>query len=195
MKETASAVLRSGADVMAVLVAVGESLRDFHAVLLAEAPAASSRAGRPHPSVQLGPSALLDQARLRVDSGSVDSAAFDAPYRRYSPEQLLDLAERGRPDEPAGADLVAVVGSARLDTVLLDGDRITGWIVAQGGQEGSPEMSPVAGDRYRDLATMAVDLAAQVSPEALGPFLDAYGLDHPDVVRLDWHVLVDQLLR
>jgi len=51
------------------------------------------------------------------------------------------------------------------------------------------------GDPYRDLATMAVDLAATMAPEALGPFVHAYGLDHADLVRLDWHVVVDQLVR
>ncbi len=51
------------------------------------------------------------------------------------------------------------------------------------------------GDAYRDLATMATSLVDVVGPEALGPFLDAYGIDHADVLRLDWHVMIDQLLR
>jgi hypothetical protein len=42
---------------------------------------------------------------------------------------------------------------------------------------------------------MALDLIDAVSPEAVGPFLDAYGVSQPDLLRLDWHVLVDQLLR
>jgi aminoglycoside phosphotransferase len=111
---------------------------------------------------------------------------FDPPYRRYSPADLLDLVVRSRPPDLPAEKLVLVHGDARLATVrLLDG-RVTGWT--------SLDRAGV-GDPYRDLATMAADLAGRVGPEALGPFVDAYGLDHADVVRLDWHVMADQLLR
>ena len=48
-------------------------------------------------------------------------------------------------------------------------------------------------DPYRDLATMTRDLAAALGPEALAPFFDAYGEPAPDVVRLEFHALLDEL--
>ena len=164
----------SGFDISALLVGVAEGLRALHA---------TSAAGCPFDA---GPGALVDVARERTDLGLVDPAQFDPPYRRYSPTALLDLVERGRPADLEADALTIIHGDAGFDRAWLEAGRVTGWTSV--GRSG-------IGDPYRDLATMAVDLAHRVTPEALGPFIDAYGLDHPDVVRLDWHVLLDQLLR
>ena len=40
---------------------------------------------------------------------------------------------------------------------------------------------------------LARSLAHAVSPEALGPFFDAYGVELPDVRRIDFYVLLDEL--
>lgn len=170
----AAELAASGFDITALLVGVAEGLRALHA---------TSAAGCPFDA---GPGALVDLARERIDLGLVGSVQFDPPYRRYSPSALLDLVERGRPADLDAADLTIVHGDAGFDRVWLDAGQVTGWTSV--GRSG-------IGDPYRDLATMAVDLAQRVTPEALGPFIYAYGLDHPDVVRLDWHVLLDQLLR
>jgi aminoglycoside phosphotransferase len=126
---------------------------------------------------------LVTAAAARVEAGQVDPARFDPPYRRYGPAQILALAERSVPAPPAVP--VVVHGSARLSALRIEDGGLR-WADLDGSGVGDP---------YRDLATMAVDLAAAVGPEALAPFLDAYGVDHPDVIRLDWHVLADQLLR
>jgi len=173
----AEEVARTGFDITELLVAVAGSLRSIHA-------AAPGPAGVDRPDA--GPAALVARARRRVAAGSVDRARFDPPYQRYDPAALLDLVERGRPADPAPEDLTVIHGGARLDRVWFDDGQVSGWSSLDDGGVGDP---------YRDLATMAVDLADRVTPEALGPFMDAYGLDRPDVVRLDWHVLLDQLLR
>lgn len=128
--------------------------------------------------------ALVAEARARVDDGRAAPERFDPPFRRYQPAELLDLALRSRPDEPSPA--VVVHGSARLSSLALDGGAAAGWFDL--GRCG-------VGDAYRDLATLAIDLADRVSPEILGPFLEAYGLERPELVRMDFHVLLDQLLR
>jgi len=158
-------------DVDALIAGLAAALRDHHARPTAGCP-------------PRGDDELLAEARHRVGDGRVDPARFDPPYRRYAPEELLALAERLRP-EPA-APPVLVHGDARLATVRVDGSGIRGW---------DPSPRTGAGDPYRDLATVAVDLAEQVGAESLGPFFAAYGIDHPDVRRVDFHVLVDQLLR
>jgi aminoglycoside phosphotransferase len=125
------------------------------------------------------------EARRRVAADVVDPSAFDPPYRRYSPTELLDLVERSCPASPLPAP-VALHGDARLDALVVTDGEVRGFGV---------DTRVVAGDPYRDLATLAVDLAARVSPEALGPFFDAYGARPPDILRVDFHTLVDQLLR
>jgi len=175
---SARQLARTGTDLTDLLVATAQALRALHATEVApDAGAASFDAGL---------DTLVADARRRVAAGLVDQARFDPAYRRYRPATLLDLVERGRPPDP---DRAAVVhGSARLDQLWLVGEAhsVAGWSgLSRAG----------VGDPYRDLATMAVDLAATVAPEALGPFVDAYGLDHADLVRLDWHVVVDQLVR
>lgn len=125
------------------------------------------------------------EARRRVAAGVVDPDRFDPPYRRYGSAQLLSIAERSVPASTPPSP-VALHGGARLDALMIDGGEVRGF---------TADTRAVAGDPYRDLATLAVDLAVLVSPEALGPFLDAYGARPPDIVRIDFHTLVDQLLR
>jgi aminoglycoside phosphotransferase len=126
---------------------------------------------------------LLEEARLRVEHGVVDAASLDEAYRRHTPERLLEVARRTRPLSEPEAHLVH--GRADLTTLrLVDGE--PAW---------TDSARLGAGDRYRDLATFTIDLVARVSPQALGPFVDAYGVHHVDLVRLDFHVLLDQLLR
>ena len=128
--------------------------------------------------------ALLAEATERVDAGVVDPARFDEPYRRHRPDDLLAIAHQTRPPDPV--EPVVVHGAARLSSLLLVEGRPAAWLDLDRCGVGDP---------YRDLATLSIDLAAQVSPEILGPFLDLYGLEWPELVRMDFHVLVDQLLR
>ena len=161
----------AGGDIGAVLGALGRSLRGVHDTDPTNCPWVC------------GVSEIVAEASSRVASGQVAVDRFDPPYRRYAPVELLDLVVGSIPSPSVPP--VVVHGSARLSALRVEGDELRWADVTACG----------LGDAYRDLATMAVDLASVISPEALGPFLDAYGLDHPDLVRLDWHVLVDQLLR
>lgn len=131
--------------------------------------------------------ALLEEAARRVAAGAVAEDRLDAAYRRYRPAELLRLARAAVPRSP-GPPLVVVHGDARL--AHLDLDPVSGvgtW---------SELRRLGVGDPYRDLATLSVDLVAGgAGSEVLGQFFEAYGIEHPDVVRLDFHILLDQLLR
>ena len=161
----------AGDDIAEVLRRLGATLRALHD---------TDAEGCPW---RCGPAELVATAAARERSGAVDPTRFDLPYRRYSSAQLLDLAERSVPEAPTTPTVIH--GAARLRALRIDDGALV-WVDA--GACG-------LGDPYRDLATMAVDLASAIGPEALAPFLDAYGVDHPDVIRMDWHVLADQLLR
>jgi kanamycin kinase/aminoglycoside 3'-phosphotransferase-2 len=125
-------------------------------------------------------------ARERVATGRVDPTHLDAPFRRYTPERLLELVEASRGSAEADPDdLVVVHGDFCLPNVLLDEGAVSGYLDL--GRAG-------VGDRYLDLADVAGSLARNLSPEALGPFFDAYGLDLPDLLRIDFYVLLGELL-
>jgi aminoglycoside phosphotransferase len=128
---------------------------------------------------------LLEEARIRVEHGAVDVEAFDEPFQRHDVARLLEVARRVRPSLP-DPDPVLIHGAARLSSVRVLDDLTVAWV---------PSTRVGVGDPYRDLATMSIDLAARVSPQALGPFFDAYGLEQVDLARLDFHVMLDQLLR
>lgn len=166
-------VLEAVLDPDRLIETVAGELRRLHATPLDGCP------------VETSDELLLEEARLRVEHGAVDADRFDEPYQRHEVTRLLDVARRMRP-APPDPDPVLVHGEARLRSIRLLDDGALGWV-------DSPRFG--AGDPYRDLACLSIDLAALVSPQSLGPFFDAYGIEHVDLVRLDFHVLLDQLLR
>lgn len=128
--------------------------------------------------------ALVAEARRRVAAGIVEADAFDSAYRRYGPNELLAFVEQ---TELPPSRRVVIHGDARLDNLALDPPGPPRW--AGLGRLG-------AGDPYRDLATLSLDLVAGgAASEVLGTFFEACGIDQPDVRRLDFHILLDQLLR
>jgi aminoglycoside phosphotransferase len=169
---TAIELAATGFDVVELLELLGSGLAAFHAVDGSTCP------------FECGNADLLDRASAAVASGTVDPDRFDRAYTRSTPADLLRIVADSGPADPVAP--VVVHGEARLDVVRVDAGRIVG---------GDAVERSGLGDPYRDLATMATSLVDVVGPEALGPFLDAYGIEHADVLRLDWHVMIDQLLR
>lgn len=167
-------------DVTTLVVTLADALAAVHALTPPSAATADA------PSRQLGD--LRELAAGRVELGRVEADAFDGPYRGHEPGALLDLAPSALPaHEPT-----VVLGLASLAHVRVGADgAVLGWAPAA-------VTGPVSagwGDPYRDLATVAIELADAISPEVLGPFFDRYGIDRPELARLDAHVLLDQLLR
>jgi aminoglycoside phosphotransferase len=159
-----------GGDAAALITTLAEGLRAFHALPVE---------GCPFP---MGIDERIARARARVAAGLVVQEQLAVAYRRYAPSRLLELLVESRPD--AVEDLVVVHGAPTLDNLHLDGGRVVGHVeLARAG----------VADRYVDLAITAADLAHRVSPEALGPFFDAYGIELPDVRKIDFYVLLDEL--
>lgn len=173
----AAAAPQNHVDVLATLTGLGRALRRLHDV---PPPGALPR---------FDAAALVARAAAAVRAGRVDPANLDPSRATIDParivEQLesllpmLDRRARTRPVAPA-----LTHGAARLDTIWLD----------RGEPRGFLDVAGIAvTDPYRDLATMTRDLAAALGPEALAPFFDAYGEPAPDVVRLEFHALLDEL--
>jgi kanamycin kinase len=72
-----------------------------------------------------------------------------------------------------------------LDNTRVDAGRVVGYTGAGGAG---------VADRYLDLAVVARELADRVSPHALGPFFAAYGIDTPSMRKIDFYLLLDELL-
>jgi aminoglycoside phosphotransferase len=162
----------TGFDVVELLDLVGSGLRELHRVAVDDCP------------FDAGNARWLARAEAAVAAGSVDPGRFDRAYQRTTSEDLLRIVAESQPTDPDAP--VLVHGDVRLGSIRVDRGRIVAWTGL--GSAGR-------GDAYRDLATLATSMVDEFGPESLGPFLDAYGIDHPDVLRLDWHVLLDQLLR
>lgn len=120
----------------------------------------------------------LADARARVEADLVVRDRLDPPYRRHEPSRLLEVLEGSVPD---GEDLVVAHGDYALDNVVLDDGAVVGYLDV--GRLG-------VADRHVDLALAARSLARLVSPEAIPPFLLAYGLAWPDSRKIDFYVLL-----
>lgn len=169
-------------DVTTFVVTLADAMAAVHALR----PPLEVRAAAPDAQ----PAAVLACAERRVAVGAVDPNRWDAPYAGRSPDELLALARQCLPP-PARTPTVVLGSAATAHLRIGPSAEVLGW--APAAVEG---VLPAGwGDPYRDLATVANELARVVSPELLGPFFDRYGLAAPELARLDHHLLVDQLLR
>lgn len=159
----------------ALILALAAGLRRVHELPLD---------GAPEPR---GVEPRIDRARARVARGLVDRRDFEPAYARFTPERLVELLVDARP--PGPEDLVVVHGDPTLANLLLgpSGERgdlaMTGYV--------DVDRAGVA-DRYLDLAIIARSLASNLSPEALGPFFHAYGMEATELLKVDFYVLLDE---
>jgi kanamycin kinase/aminoglycoside 3'-phosphotransferase-2 len=157
-------------DAELLVATVARALRRLHDLPIDDCPFDSRLAGQ------------LATAERRVELGLVDQSDFEEPYRPYSPARLFELLVDSMPAHDE--DLVVVHGDCTLDNLILDGGEVTGFVDV--GRSG-------VGDRYLDLAVIARELAHHVSPASLGPFFDLYGLDRPELRKVDFYVLLDEI--
>lgn len=128
---------------------------------------------------------LVERAVARVAAGAVDTSTMGPTARRLTAAELLDSVLAMRPDEPVD-DLVVAHGDPCLPNLLVDPGTTALISVVDMGRVG-------VSDRYRDLAIVARSLVANLGPEVGYRFFDAYGLSHPDPVKLEFYVLLDDL--
>ncbi|MGD9750228.1 MAG: phosphotransferase [Acidimicrobiia bacterium] len=170
----------------ATLAALGRAVRLLHETPPPPAdPTPAATAGVP----ALDAGALVARAAAEVAGGAVTGAHLADARAHLHParvvEQLqallpvLDARHARRPVRPG-----LTHGGARRAAIWLDGGRLSALVDVA---------DAAVADPYRDLAAMTRDLAGALGPEALAPFLDAYGEPSPDVVRLEFHALLDEL--
>lgn len=160
-------------DAESAVAVVARTVRAIHDLPVDDCPFDAATAGR------------LAVAEARVGAGLVRADDLAPAYRRLPPERLLHVV--GEALAAVGddeSDVVVVHGDLRLDRIVVDGGELSGIV---GWHRAG------VGDRYADLATVAADVADHISPQALGPFLEAYGLELPSLAKVDAHALLDQL--
>ncbi len=160
-------------DADTAITVVAEALRTVHGLPVDACPFDASTAGR------------LAVATQRVHEGRVDAAALSPAYRHLSPERLLAVLKSS----------LGALPDDEGDVVVIHGHPVLAHLIAdQGGLSGLVGWHRAGvGDRYADLAVVAASLARHVSPEALGPFFVAYGLELPSLAKIDAYALLAEL--
>jgi aminoglycoside phosphotransferase len=149
---------------------LGQALRRFHDLVPIETcPFDSST------------SAAVEHARARVEAGRIDESDFEPLYRGMSAAELYEL-------------MVASEVQVDDDLVVLHGDYcVPNVVVHQGSVHGYLDVGRAGvGDRHRDLAIACRSVAHNFGGHAVGLFLDGYGIDRPDLARLDFFVMLDE---
>ena len=132
--------------------------------------------------------ARLAAAEARVSAGLVDTASLADPYSRYSPSELLDRVRQmaAACKAPDSADRVLLHGDLCVSNIIFD--------PAYGGTVGAIDWAWAGvGDRHQDLAVTARSLVRNFSGEVLPDFFSAYGLEEPDLLRIETYVLLEEL--
>ena len=144
-------------------------LRELHALPIRECPFNESLAVK------------LRQARERVQLGLVIEADFDEGRLGQSAAQLLAQLVRTR---PASEDLVVAHGDACLPNFLVAGEYIEG--VLDVGRLG-------IADRHIDLVCALYSLRRNAHEDAAEYFLNTYGREFVDPVKLEYYQLLSGL--
>lgn len=170
LEGTASHLPEHRMDLRATIGAIAEGLRTLHDIApVAECPFDASFTRE------------IDGIEARFAAGLVDHAGLRPALRRISPERLVEILRTS--PRRGEDDLVVTHGDAAMPNILVHRGRCSGLVDL--GRLG-------VADRHRDLADCAASLAANIGPEALPPFFEAYGME-PDPARLDQHTLLGEL--
>jgi aminoglycoside 3'-phosphotransferase I len=122
----------------------------------------------------------LAAARRRIDEGLVDATDFDGDQLGWTAEQVWDALQALL---PLSCDNVLTHGDFSLDNILIDDGDVSGCI--------DVGLTAVA-DRYQDIGIMWSDLGSY-GADLQSRFLDRYGIGEPDMRRLRFHALLNEL--
>ncbi|GLY13257.1 aminoglycoside 3'-phosphotransferase [Kineosporia rhizophila] len=163
-----SALLEIEADAERVVDALADFTRRLHALDADTCPFVAGHAFR------------LRHARANIDAGRVDADDFDEERQGWTPEQVWQELTALLPLE---AGRVVTHGDLSLDNVLLSNGEVTGLLDV--GRLG-------LADRYQDLGILSNALGG-FGADLRARFLQRYGETEPDLRRLSFHVLLDEL--
>ncbi len=119
-------------------------------------------------------------ASHNVEQGLVDESRFDQNRIGRTALDLLSDLTRLR---PSSEDLAFTHGDYCLPNVIIDHDKISGFVdLSRAG----------IGDRYRDIALAVRSIKRNLGPGFENTFFEAYGLGEPDPAKIAYYQLVDE---
>lgn len=151
-----------------IVDALARFLLQLHAIDVNSCPFASDHLRR------------MELARVRVEAGLVEENDFDDARAGWTGGQVFDALDALLPLMP---DPVVTHGDFSLDNLLLQDGEVVGCIDT--GRVG-------VADRYQDLAIMW-NCLGELGEPAQQRFLASYGLSQLDQVKLDFHLMLDEL--
>lgn len=166
--DTATLSERADTDIAQLVRLLATGLRQVHAVAITDCPFDARLAQ------------ALAQVQQRVALGLVDERAIGGPWSgRTVPDLLAELLAT----QPLQEDLVFTHGDACLPNLLVEGNRVSGFVDL--GRAG-------VGDRYRDLALAQRSLIRNCGAPWVPLFFAEYGLPQPDQAKLTFYQLLDE---
>ena len=143
-------------------------LRMVHAVSIEECPFDMTLDG------------VIEEARYNVVNGLVNEADFDdIRLGRSAAEVFEELLSK----RPANEDLVFAHGDYCLPNVIIDEEKVTGFV--DWGSAG-------VADRYKDIALVVRSLKRNTGEDLATSFFEAYGLSRPDAEKVEFYQLLDK---
>lgn len=123
-------------------------------------------------------SAVLDIIR-EAELGHSGDERLGGAYEHLTRAELLSVMENGLSMVASREDVLVInQGMPSLDNLYMAGSF----------RQGFRDWTRVrVADRHWDLALACADLLVQCGPSGLAVFLDGYGIDRVDPVRLDWY--------
>lgn len=127
---------------------------------------------------------VITPADLVARAAAADHEVSPA-YRHISRDRLVTILADGADALAAEPEpLVVSHGAPTLDLLRFDGHEVIGL---------SDWSHAGLADPYLDLAVAARDVTTRFGPAPIQAFIDQYGIDRPDPVRLDWYLLAAEL--
>lgn len=125
--------------------------------------------------------AKLERARYRVQHALVDENDFDDERLGMTAREVYAALEECRPTEQ---DLVFTHGDYCLPNILLQGERISGFI--------DLDRAGVS-DRYNDLAIASRSIAYNLGTAYEQQFFLSYGIENVDDEKIQYYRMMDEL--
>lgn len=147
--------------------ALAAFLRRLHSIPVCNCPFNSDRVFR------------LAQAQSRMNNGLVDASDFDDERNGWPVEQVWKEMHKLLPFSP---DSVVTHGDFSLDNLIFDEVNLIGCIDV--GRVG-------IADRYQDLAILW-NCLGEFSPSLQKRLFQKYGIDNPDMNKLQFHLMLDE---
>lgn len=126
----------------------------------------------------------LKKAKRRVEENLVEDWDFQPENKDKSPQQIYNELIQTK---PTTEDLVFTHGDCCLSNIIIAQDNGVGFVDMERGG---------IADRYQDIAVFIRDIKNKLgvsNDNYVQLFLNEYGIDEPDLNKIEYYILLDEL--